>query len=81
MGPDLMDIMRKQAQRFNARVATKLALKVDLSARPFIIHFDGEEITSFKAFRKMLYSKSVGDEVVVEYERDGSSYSTSVTLQ
>ena len=46
MGPDLMDVMRKQAQRFSARVETKLALKVDLNTRPFIIHFDGEEITA-----------------------------------
>lgn len=57
------------------------ASKAGIREGDILTSFDGEEITSFKAFRKMLYSKSVGDEVVVEYERDGSSYSTSVTLQ
>lgn len=34
-GPELMDHMRKQAERFGTRFIRKLVTKVDLSARPF----------------------------------------------
>lgn len=34
-GPELMDHMRKQAERFGTRFIRKLATKVDLSSRPF----------------------------------------------
>ncbi len=34
-GPELMDHMRKQAERFGTRFLRKLVTKVDLSARPF----------------------------------------------
>ncbi|MCB0345699.1 MAG: thioredoxin-disulfide reductase [Bdellovibrionales bacterium] len=44
MGPELMDEMRKQAERFEAAVEQKLATKVDLSSRPFSIWFDDEEV-------------------------------------
>ncbi len=44
MGPELMEEMRKQAERFDAKVEQKLATKVDLSSRPFSIWFDEEEI-------------------------------------
>ncbi len=46
-----------------------------------LLSFDGTDITSFKAFRKLLYEKQVGDSVEVEYERDGEVYSTTVILQ
>ena len=45
-GPELMDNMGKQAERFGAEVVQKLATKVDLSKRPFRIWFDQEEITA-----------------------------------
>jgi thioredoxin reductase (NADPH) len=35
MGPDLMDVMRKQAQRFGARCILAEVTSVDLSKRPF----------------------------------------------
>ncbi len=35
MGPDLMDLMRKQAQRFGARCILSEVTSVDLSKRPF----------------------------------------------
>ena len=46
MGPDLMDMMRKQAVRFGAKVQQKLATKVDLSAQPFRVWFDDEQHTT-----------------------------------
>lgn len=35
MGPDLMTVTRKQAERFGTRFVSKNATKVDLSSRPF----------------------------------------------
>ena len=35
MGPDLMSVMRKQAERFGTRFVSSNVTKVDLSARPF----------------------------------------------
>ncbi len=43
MGPELMDMMRKQSARFGADIQQKLATKVDLSSRPFRVWFDDEE--------------------------------------
>jgi len=46
-GPDLMDIMRKQAQRFGATSYFKTITKVDFSARPHRVWADdGTEFTS-----------------------------------
>ena len=43
MGPELMDAMRIQAQRFGAETVFKSVESVDLSKRPFKIVADGEE--------------------------------------
>jgi thioredoxin reductase (NADPH) len=43
MGPDLMDAIRKQAQRFGAETMFKSAESIDLSKRPFKVIADGEE--------------------------------------
>ena len=45
MGPELMQIMREQAERFGTRFLTRHATKVDLSQRPFKV-FVGEEVYS-----------------------------------
>ena len=43
-GPELMDIMRKQVQRFGAKSIYKEITEVDFSKRPFILKtFEGEE--------------------------------------
>jgi thioredoxin reductase (NADPH) len=42
-GPELMDILRQQAQRFNAETAFKSVESVDFSKRPFKVIADGEE--------------------------------------
>lgn len=46
MGPDLMMIMRKQAERFGTRFISKNVSKVDLSVRPFKLWVGAEEFTS-----------------------------------
>jgi len=43
LGPELMDLFRKQAQRFNAQTMFKDVTRVDLSRRPFLIVADEEE--------------------------------------
>ncbi len=42
-GPELMDILRRQAQRFNAEMAFKIVESVDLSKRPFKVIADDDE--------------------------------------
>ncbi|MDI4644596.1 thioredoxin-disulfide reductase [Cohnella hashimotonis] len=43
MGPELMDNMRKQAQRFGAEFRSGWVTKADLSKRPFTLTVDGKE--------------------------------------
>jgi thioredoxin reductase (NADPH) len=47
-GPELMDIMRAQAERFGTRFQSKNVTKVDLSARPFKV-WTGNELHLAKA--------------------------------
>jgi thioredoxin reductase (NADPH) len=60
LGPELMDIMRRQAQRFGAECLFKIVDKVDFSVQPFKVFSDGEEyrghtvIISTGASAKML---------------------------
>lgn len=46
MGPELMDLFRKQAQRFGAKCYFKHVSKVDFSKRPFKIWVGDEEYTT-----------------------------------
>lgn len=43
LGPELMEIMRKQAQRFGANCIFKIIDKVDFSSRPFKLYAENEE--------------------------------------
>ena len=45
-GPELMDIMRKQAVRFGAQPFFKYVTEVDFSKRPFTIKTEGETYTA-----------------------------------
>lgn len=42
MGPELMELMRKQAERFGTRILQREATKVDLGTRPFMVEAEGE---------------------------------------
>jgi thioredoxin reductase (NADPH) len=46
MGPELMDIIRRQAQRFGAESVYKTVSRVDFSKRPFHIWVDEDEHTA-----------------------------------
>lgn len=46
LGPELMDIMRRQAQRFGAECIFKIVDKADFSSHPFKIYSEGEEYLS-----------------------------------
>ena len=46
MGPELMDLMRTQAQRFGSESAYKNVSSVDLSKRPFTVRADEERYTA-----------------------------------
>jgi len=45
-GPELMDIMRKQVQRFGAQCFFKNITEVDFSKRPFVIRSENETYTA-----------------------------------
>lgn len=46
-GPELMDDLRKQAERFGAYIRSAIAIKTDLSERPYRITFDnGDEVSA-----------------------------------
>jgi thioredoxin reductase (NADPH) len=44
MGPELMEAMRKQAERFGAEFLQAVVTRVDLSTRPFTVCTDDQEI-------------------------------------
>src|SRR5712691_12623230 len=45
-GPELMDLFRKQAERFGSRIVDVDLERVDFSARPFHLWAGGEEYTA-----------------------------------
>ncbi len=45
MGPELVDLMRQQSQRFGAECQFKIATEVDLSKRPFAVKSDDDAYT------------------------------------
>lgn len=43
LGPDLMQLFRKQAERFGTRIRDEVVTGVDLTDRPFIVRVDDQE--------------------------------------
>ena len=43
MGPELMDLMRRQAEKFGAHFVAGDVSRVDLSSRPFLVEVNGSE--------------------------------------
>ncbi len=46
MGPELMDIMKKQAEKFGAKMVFKDVSEVDLSKKPFVVNSGNETYTA-----------------------------------
>ena len=44
MGPEMMDLFRKQAERFGTRIVSGTVSEVDFSERPFRLSVNGEEM-------------------------------------
>ena len=57
------------------------ASRAGLKEGDIIMSFDQVNILSFKEFRKLLYTKNVGDIISISYERAGKSSTTAVTLE
>jgi thioredoxin reductase (NADPH) len=43
-GPELMDLMKAQAERLGTRIVEENAIEVDLSSRPFLVKHDSGEV-------------------------------------
>src|SRR5262249_8172580 len=43
MGPELMQMMKKQAEKFGTKIVHERATQVDFSRRPFVIRTDEQE--------------------------------------
>ncbi|MEW5883693.1 MAG: thioredoxin-disulfide reductase [Armatimonadota bacterium] len=43
LGPDLMQLFRKQAERFGTRIRDEVVTGVDLTERPFVVRVDDQE--------------------------------------
>ena len=46
MGPELMDVMKKQAEKFGSKMVFKDVSEVDLSRRPFVVKSGNETYTA-----------------------------------
>lgn len=78
LGPDLMDEMRKQAERFGTTMLQALATKIDLSARPFKVWFDDRlELTNSLIIATGASAKTLG--LAREWEMMGYGVSTCAT--
>ncbi|MDZ7835970.1 MAG: PDZ domain-containing protein [Alkalibacterium sp.] len=52
-----------------------------LQANDVIVSFNGEEVANGIQLRQEIYDTEVGDEVEIEYYRDGERQSTTITMQ
>ena len=57
------------------------AAKAGLKSNDVIIEFDGQAITSFKQFRRLIYGKAIGDIVEITYIRGTQTLTTAATLE
>lgn len=74
LGPELMELMRKQAQRFGADVKFEPATKVDLDVRPFRV-WTGEE--EYQADALIVSSGASAKQLGLESETELMGYGVS----
>lgn len=74
LGPELMELMRKQAQRFGADVKFEPATKVDLDVRPFRV-WTGEE--EYQADTLIVASGASAKQLGIESEAELMGYGVS----
>lgn len=74
LGPELMELMRKQAQRFGADVKFEPATKVDLDVRPFRV-WTGEE--EYQADALIVASGASAKQLGLESETELMGYGVS----
>src|SRR5262249_2894394 len=68
MGPDLMDAMRKQAQRFGAEVVSSSVDAVILKEHPFLVYYvDQEVLAKIVVISTGSLSKLIGLETELEF--------------
>jgi thioredoxin reductase (NADPH) len=53
-GPELMDLMRKQSERFGTKIVTETIARLDLSQRPFRIYTEDEPETAIESHALIL---------------------------
>lgn len=57
------------------------AEKAGLRSNDIITKIDGEEFEDFDGLQARLYNYSFGDKVIIEYYRDGKTYTTDLTFE
>ncbi|MDX1382461.1 MAG: thioredoxin-disulfide reductase [Thermoanaerobaculia bacterium] len=75
MGPDLIDRMRKQAQRFGTEVRFETATEVDLTTRPFSVRSDRGE--TFTARSLIVATGATAKQLGLESEAELMGYGVS----
>ena len=81
MGPDLMNTMRAQVERFGTRFAFEKVVKCDLSARPFTLHTENGEVYTCDALiiATGASAKYLGLENEVRLQKSGGGVSACAT--
>jgi len=81
MGPDLMNTMRAQVERFGTRFAFEKVVKCDLSARPFTVHTENGEVYTCDALiiATGASAKYLGLENEVRLQKSGGGVSACAT--
>lgn len=74
-GPELMDIMRKQAQRFGAKSVFRTVVKVDFSKPPYSVFSDDN--VEYKADTVIIATGASAKYLGLESEREYMSYGVS----
>ncbi len=76
LGPDLMEVFRKQAARFGTKIITKDVISVDLSKHPFEVHSDEEALL---ADALIIATGAIAKRLDIPGARDGEFWQKGVS--